>query len=67
VNEDHMIVGQRVMQHVTDNSNLIPMVKQAERQSVTKAERERTNRKLETASKKNKEFRGSVASIRLSQ
>ena len=33
VNEDHLIVGQRVTQNAADNSSLIPMVEEAERQS----------------------------------
>jgi transposase len=38
VNEDHLIVGQRVTQSATDNQSLIAMVEEAERQSGTKAE-----------------------------
>jgi transposase len=33
VNEDHLIVAQRVTQNVTDNDSLIPMVNEAERQT----------------------------------
>jgi transposase len=39
VNEDHLIVGQRVTQNAADNHSLIPMVEEAERQSGTKAEK----------------------------
>ena len=33
VNEDHLIVGQRVTQNAADNHSLIPLVEEAERQS----------------------------------
>jgi transposase len=39
VNEDHLIVGQRVTQNAADNHSLIPLVEEAERQSGTKAEK----------------------------
>ena len=39
VNEDHLIVGQRVTQNAADNHSLIPMVEEAERQSGAKAEK----------------------------
>jgi transposase len=39
VNEDHLIVGQRVTQNAADNQSLLPMVEEAERQSGTKAEK----------------------------
>lgn len=39
VNEDHLIVGQRVTQNAADNHSLIPMVEEAERQSGRKAEK----------------------------
>lgn len=39
VNEDHLIVGQRVTQNAADNHSLIPMVEEAERQSGVKAEK----------------------------
>ena len=39
VNEDHLIVGQRVTQNAADNHSLVPMVEEAERQSGTKAEK----------------------------
>ena len=39
VNEDHLIVGQRVTQNAADNPSLIPLVEEAERQSGTKAEK----------------------------
>lgn len=39
VNEDHLIVGQRVTQNAADNQSLIPMVEEAERQSGAKAEK----------------------------
>lgn len=35
VNEDHLIVGQRVTQNAADNDSLIPLVKEAERQTGT--------------------------------
>ena len=38
VNEDHLIVGQRVTQHAADNASLVPMVEEAERQSGSPAE-----------------------------
>src|ERR1700688_707122 len=39
VNEDHLIVGQRVTQNAADNHSLIPMVEEAERLSGAKAEK----------------------------
>lgn len=39
VNEDHLIVGQRVTQNAADNHSLIPLVEEAERQSGAKAEK----------------------------
>lgn len=39
VNEDHLIVGQRVTQNAADNHSLIPLVEEAERQGGTKAEK----------------------------
>ncbi len=39
VNEDHLIVGQRVTQNAADNDSLIPLVEEAERQMGTKAEK----------------------------
>jgi transposase len=39
VNEDHLIVGQRVTQNAADNHSLIPMVEEAERQSQSQAEK----------------------------
>ncbi len=39
VNEDHLIVGQRVTQNAADNNSLIPMVEEAERQSGATAEK----------------------------
>jgi len=39
VNEDHLIVGQRVTQNAADNHSLLPMVEEAERQSGGKAEK----------------------------
>lgn len=39
VNEDHLIVGQRVTQNAADNHSLIAMVEEAERQSGAKAEK----------------------------
>jgi transposase len=39
VNEDHLIVGQRVTQHTADNYSLIPMVEEAERQSGSRVEK----------------------------
>jgi transposase len=39
VNEDHLIVGQRVTQNATDNGSLIPMVEEAERQTGTRTEK----------------------------
>ena len=39
VNEDHLIVGQRVTQNAADNNSLIPMVEEAERQSGAKAKK----------------------------
>jgi len=39
VNEDHLIVGQRVTQNAADNHSLIPMVEEAERQSRTQAKK----------------------------
>jgi transposase len=39
VNEDHLIVGQRVTQNAADNHSLIPLVEEAERQSGTTAEK----------------------------
>lgn len=39
VQEDHLIVGQRVTQNAADNDSLIPMVEEAERQSGGKAEK----------------------------
>lgn len=39
VNEDHLIVAQRVTQHATDNASLVPMVEEAERQSGMRAEK----------------------------
>ena len=39
VNEDHLIVGQRVTQNAADNHSLIPLVEEAERQSGMKAEK----------------------------
>src|ERR671922_26456 len=39
VNGDHLIVGQRVTQNAADNSSLIPLVEEAERQSGEKAEK----------------------------
>jgi transposase len=39
VNEDHLIVGQRVTQNAADNHSLIPLVEEAERQSGRKAEK----------------------------
>ena len=38
VNEDHLIVSQRVTQNVTDNESLIPMVQEAEKQTGDQAE-----------------------------
>ncbi len=38
VNEDHLIVGERVTQNPTDNHSLIPMVEEAERRTGKKAE-----------------------------
>lgn len=38
VNEDHLIVGQRVTQNAVDNESLIPMVEETERQSGQKVE-----------------------------
>ena len=38
VNEDHLIVAQRVTQNAADNHSLIPLVEEAERQTGTKAE-----------------------------
>lgn len=38
VNQDHLIVGQRVTQNITDNGSLLPMVKEAERQTGNRAE-----------------------------
>jgi len=38
VNEDHLIVSQRVTQNVTDNQSLIPMVQEAEKQTGDQAE-----------------------------
>ncbi len=37
VNEDHLIVGQRVTQNAADNGSLLPMVEEAERQTGEKA------------------------------
>lgn len=39
VNEDHLIVGQRVTQNAADNHSLVPMVEEAERQGAEKAEK----------------------------
>ena len=39
VNEDHLIVGQRVTQNAADNASLIPLVDEAERQSGMRAEK----------------------------
>lgn len=39
VNEDHLIVGQRVTQNAADNHSLIPLVDEVERQSGGKAEK----------------------------
>ena len=39
VNEDHLIVGQRVTQNAADNASLIPLVDEAEQQSGGKAEK----------------------------
>jgi transposase len=39
VNEDHLIVGQRVTQNAADNHSLIPLVEEAERQGGAKAEK----------------------------
>jgi transposase len=39
VNEDHLIVGQRVTQNATDNHSLIAMVEEVERQSGSKMEK----------------------------
>ncbi len=39
VNEDHLIVSQRVTQNAADNHSLIPLVEEAERQSGAKAEK----------------------------
>jgi len=39
VNEDHLIVGQRVTQNAADNHSLIPLLEEAERQSGRKAEK----------------------------
>src|SRR5258708_2170896 len=39
VNEDHLIVGQRVTQNAADNNSLIAMVEEAEQQSGTRAEK----------------------------
>jgi hypothetical protein len=39
VNEDHLIVGQRVTQNAADNQSLIPMVEEAERQSGAQTEK----------------------------
>ena len=39
VNEDHLIVAQRVTQHATDNASLVPMVEEAEGQSGMRAEK----------------------------
>ena len=39
VNEDHLVVGQRVTQNAADNDSLIPLVKEAERQKGSKAEK----------------------------
>ena len=39
VNEDHLIVGQRVTQHAADNHSLVPMVEEVERQSEMKVEK----------------------------
>jgi transposase len=39
VNEDHLIVGQRVTQNAADNHSLIPLVEEMERQSGAKAEK----------------------------
>jgi len=39
VNEDHLIVGQRVTQNAADNHSLIPLLEEAERQTGTKAEK----------------------------
>lgn len=38
VNEDHLIVGERVTQNPTDNGSLVPMMEEAERQTGKKAE-----------------------------
>ncbi len=38
VNEDHLIVGQRVTQNAADNDSLIPLLEEAERQTGVKAE-----------------------------
>jgi transposase len=38
VNEDHLIVGQRVTQAAADNASLLPMVEEAERQTGAKVE-----------------------------
>jgi len=37
VNEEHLIVGQRVTQNATDNDSLIPLVQEAERQTGSNA------------------------------
>jgi hypothetical protein len=39
VNEDHLIVGQRVTQNAADNDSLIPLVEEAERQTGSPAEK----------------------------
>jgi transposase len=39
VNEDHLIVGQRVTQNAADNDSLIPLVEEAERQTGSQAEK----------------------------
>jgi transposase len=39
VNEDHLIVGQRVTQNAADNDSLIPLVEEAERQTGSRAEK----------------------------
>lgn len=39
VQEDHLIVGQRVTQNAADNDSLIPLVEEAERQTGRKAEK----------------------------
>ena len=38
VNEDHLIVGERVTQNPTDNGSLVPLMEEAERQTGKKAE-----------------------------